>query len=92
MIQAGGETLHSETHKLINSIWNNEDLPDQQKKLLLYQFTRSAIKLTVVITKAYHCYKIHTESYPTSFSQGTALTQTKLLGIISVGFDISGQI
>jgi hypothetical protein len=27
MIQAGGETLWSETHKLINSIWNKEELP-----------------------------------------------------------------
>jgi hypothetical protein len=29
LIQAGGETLMSEIHKLINSIWNKEELPDQ---------------------------------------------------------------
>jgi hypothetical protein len=29
LIQAGGETLQSEIHKLINSIWNKEELPDQ---------------------------------------------------------------
>jgi hypothetical protein len=28
-IQAGGETLWSEVKKLINSIWNKEELPDQ---------------------------------------------------------------
>jgi hypothetical protein len=28
-IQAGGETLQSEIHKLINSVWNREELPDQ---------------------------------------------------------------
>jgi hypothetical protein len=27
-IQAGGETLRSEIHKLINSIWNKGELPD----------------------------------------------------------------
>jgi hypothetical protein len=27
MIQAEGETLCSEIHKLINSIWNKEELP-----------------------------------------------------------------
>jgi hypothetical protein len=27
MIQAGGNTLHSEIHKLSNSIWNMEKLP-----------------------------------------------------------------
>jgi hypothetical protein len=29
LIQAGRHTLRSETHKLINSIWNKEDLPQQ---------------------------------------------------------------
>jgi len=31
LIQAGGNTLHSETHKLI-PIWNKEELPQQWKK------------------------------------------------------------
>jgi hypothetical protein len=29
LIQAGGETLHSEIHKLIRFIWNKEELPHQ---------------------------------------------------------------
>jgi hypothetical protein len=32
MIQAGGEILLSEIHKLINSVWNKEDLTDQWKE------------------------------------------------------------
>jgi hypothetical protein len=32
LIQAGGEILHSKIHKLINSIWNKEELPDQWKE------------------------------------------------------------
>jgi hypothetical protein len=31
VIQAGGEILCSKVHKLINSIWNKEKLPDQWK-------------------------------------------------------------
>jgi hypothetical protein len=31
LIQAGGEILRSKIHKLINSIWNKEELPDQWK-------------------------------------------------------------
>jgi hypothetical protein len=27
MIQVGGDTLHSESHRLINSVWNKENLP-----------------------------------------------------------------
>jgi hypothetical protein len=32
LIQAGGEMLLSAVHKLINSIWNKEELPDQWKE------------------------------------------------------------
>jgi hypothetical protein len=31
LIQAGGETLRSEIHKIINSLCNKEELPDQWK-------------------------------------------------------------
>ena len=29
MVKAGGMTICSESHKLINSIWNKEELPKQ---------------------------------------------------------------
>jgi hypothetical protein len=32
LLQAGGETLLSEINKLINSIWNKEELSDQWKE------------------------------------------------------------
>jgi hypothetical protein len=32
MIQAGGETLVSAIHELINSIWDLEEFPDHQRK------------------------------------------------------------
>jgi hypothetical protein len=35
LIQAGGETLLSAIHKLINSIWNKEESPDQWKKSII---------------------------------------------------------
>jgi hypothetical protein len=33
LIQAGGEILLSAIHKLIDSVWNKEELPDQWKAL-----------------------------------------------------------
>jgi hypothetical protein len=30
MIKAGGRTIRSEIHKLTNSIWNKEELPEQE--------------------------------------------------------------
>jgi hypothetical protein len=35
LIQAGGETLLSAIHKLINSIWNKEELSDQWKESII---------------------------------------------------------
>jgi hypothetical protein len=35
LIRAGGELLQSEIHKLINSVWNKEELPDQWKESII---------------------------------------------------------
>jgi hypothetical protein len=35
LIQAGGNTLRSEIHKLINCIWNKEELPEQWKEYII---------------------------------------------------------
>jgi hypothetical protein len=56
LIQAGGEILLSTMYKLINSVWNKEELSDQWKSLLLCQFTKRVIKLTAIIIVGYHFY------------------------------------
>jgi hypothetical protein len=35
LIQAGGSTLRSEIHKLINCIWNKKELPEQWKEFII---------------------------------------------------------
>jgi hypothetical protein len=50
--------------------FNNTNCLISGGSLLLYQFTRRTIKLTVVIIVEYHCYQLHTKFYPLSFSQG----------------------
>jgi hypothetical protein len=35
LIQAGSEILRSKIHKLINYIWNKEELPDQWKESII---------------------------------------------------------
>jgi hypothetical protein len=50
LVQAGGKILLSATHKLINSVWNKErNCLISGRSLLLYQFTKRATKLTVII-------------------------------------------
>jgi hypothetical protein len=35
LIQAGGNALRSEIHKLINCVWNKEELPEQWKESII---------------------------------------------------------
>jgi hypothetical protein len=35
LIQAGGETLRFEIYKLIDSIWNREELPEEWKDSII---------------------------------------------------------
>jgi hypothetical protein len=62
--------LLSAIHKLINSVWNKEELPDQSKESIMYQFTKRLMKLTVIIIVGYHCYQLHTKFYQRSSYQG----------------------
>jgi hypothetical protein len=66
LIQVGDETLRSEIVKLINPFEIRKNCLISGRSLLLYQFTRRARKLTVVIIEEHHSYQIHTKLYPVS--------------------------
>jgi hypothetical protein len=70
LIQAGGEILLRVIHKLNNSVWNRKNCLIRGRSLLLYQFTKTVIKWTVIIIMGYHCYQLHTKFYRISSSQG----------------------
>jgi hypothetical protein len=57
-------------HKLINSIWNKEEVLDQRKESIIIAIQKIAIKPTVIIIMGYHCYQLHTKLYRISSSQG----------------------
>jgi hypothetical protein len=44
MIQARGKSLLSVIHKLINSIWNKEKLPDQWKESIIVPIHKKSDK------------------------------------------------
>jgi hypothetical protein len=44
LIQAGGNTLCSEIHKIINCIWNKEELPEQWKESIIVLIYRKGDK------------------------------------------------
>jgi hypothetical protein len=49
MIQAGGETLWSGVHQLVNSIWNEEELPNQGKESIIVPIHQKGDKKLVII-------------------------------------------
>jgi hypothetical protein len=69
LIQAGAKILLSAIHKLINSVWNKEELPDQWKESIVVPVHKKGNKLNVIIIVGYHCYQLHTKFYSISFSQ-----------------------
>jgi hypothetical protein len=69
LIQAG-EILWSEISKLINSVWNKEELPDLWKDSIIVPSHKKGYKLNEVIIVGYHCYQLHTKFYPIFYSQG----------------------
>jgi hypothetical protein len=65
LIQAGrGE------HYILRSINLKKNCPTSRRNQLSYLFTKSVIKLSVVIIRAHHCCQLHTKFYPTFFSLG----------------------
>jgi hypothetical protein len=58
MIQAGGEILLSQIHKLIKSLWNEEELPDQWKESIIVPIHKTGGKLVVVIIVVKQSYQI----------------------------------
>jgi hypothetical protein len=50
-------------HKLIKSVWNKEELPDQWKEFIIIPVHKKCDKLTVIIIVGYHCYQLHTKYY-----------------------------
>jgi len=62
VIQAGGNnTLSSEIHKRINSVFNKEELLYQWKESITVPVYEGDKKVTAVIINGYHCYQLHTK-------------------------------
>jgi hypothetical protein len=53
LAKAEGRIIGNEIHKLINPIWNTNELPEWWKSRSLYQLIRRAIKQIVVNIEPY---------------------------------------
>jgi hypothetical protein len=84
-MQAEGNTLCYESHKLINSIWNKGECHSSGRNLLLYLFVKRVIKLSS------NYRRISVIGYTQNFIHYSCL-KVKLVGMISVGYDMVDQL
>jgi hypothetical protein len=70
LIKAGGETLYSVIHKLISSIWNKEELPQQWKESIIVPIHKKGDRLILIIITECSYYQLPTKFYPTFFWPG----------------------
>jgi hypothetical protein len=70
LIKAGGRIIRSEIHKLIISICNKEELPEEWKGSVIVPTYKKGDKQTAVTIEAYHFCQLRTKFYPTFFCQG----------------------
>jgi hypothetical protein len=54
LIKVGNRTIRCEIHKINNSIWNKEELPEEWKESIIVPIIRMVIKETVLIIEVYH--------------------------------------
>jgi hypothetical protein len=90
LIKAGGSIIRSEIHNLITSIWNKEELPEEWKESVIVPIYKKGDKTDCI--EAYHFCRLRIKFYPTFFCQSQLHMQRKLLGIISVDFDVTDQL
>jgi hypothetical protein len=86
-MQARGVTLKSEIHKLINSIRNKEELPDQWKESIIVLIYKKDDK-----TDCSNYQGISLLSASDKIVSNIHLLRLSPLGIISVGFDETDQL
>jgi hypothetical protein len=59
LIKERGNTSCFEIHKLMNSIWNKEELPQKWMKFITVPIYKKGDKTDLLIIHEYHCYQIH---------------------------------
>jgi hypothetical protein len=67
-------------------------MPEQWKESIIVPIYKKGDKTDCTNYQGYRCYQLHATFYSISFSQGKVHIQTKLLWIISVGFNVTDQL
>jgi len=63
-MKAGGNTLHSEIHKLINNIWNKEELPQEWKEYIIVPVCKNSGNIYCSNYRGTHCASCPVGTFP----------------------------
>jgi hypothetical protein len=92
LIKAGGRIIRAEIHKLIISVWNKEELPEEWKESVIVPIYKKGDKTDCSnyrgISLLSTTYKILSNIL---LSRLTPYAE-EIIGIISVDFDVTGQL
>jgi hypothetical protein len=70
MIQVGTNTLHSEIHKLINSNWTKQELPQQWKESIIVPIYKMGDKNECSNNRGIPLLQLYMKFFPIFLSQG----------------------
>ena len=70
LVKAGGRTILSEIHKLINSVWNKEELPEEWKESIVLPIQKKGDKTYCSNYRGKSLCQLCPKFYPTFFCQG----------------------
>ena len=70
LIKAGGRTIRSEIHELINSIWNKEELSAEWKGSIIVPTYKKGDKTDCSNYRGISLFQLRTKFYPKSCCQG----------------------
>ena len=85
LVKAWSRKIRYEIHKLINSIWNKEELLEEWKSRSLYLYIRRVIKKTAVVIQVYYFCQLREKFYP-SCCQGLTPYAEEIIGEYQCGF------
>ena len=87
LIKAGGRTIRCEIHKLIISIWNKEELPDEWKESIIVPIHKKGDKTDCNNYRGISLLSTRTKLYPIF-----CIFSGNYLGNINVDFDATRQL
>jgi hypothetical protein len=92
LIQAGAKILLYVIHKLINSVWNKEELPDQWKESIIVTVHKKGDKTNCNNYRGISLLSTSWTILSNILLSRLSLYINEIIGVISVGFDVTDQL